>query len=123
MLCVSPMQLKETLKNDAGKAAKEVALSLQPSSQEQELAQQDAKYKRIAPLAIQCIRHHFMHAARETGKAKRAYAREFKKEASPQPHTSFQPGRTYMANQRSRPTMPTMQSQDHHAQQMTTLIN
>ena len=60
---------------------------LQPISQEQELARQDAKYKRIAPQAIQHIRYlledkqHFMNAARETGKIKRAEGREHKKEA------------------------------------------
>ena len=85
VLCISPKQLKDMPRNewslrnrmaDAGKAAKEVALSLQPHEQEQELREQDKKYQRIAPLAIKRIKHlladktHYMHEAREKGKQK-----------------------------------------------------
>ena len=85
VLCITPKQLRDlpkgewTLRNrpaDAGKAAKEVALSQQPASQEREPHQQDKKYQRIAPLAVQRIRHiledrnQFMHEAREKGKEK-----------------------------------------------------
>ena len=72
---------------DACKTAREIALGLQPTSQEEELVQQDEKYKRIAPQAIQRVRYlleekqHFLHAARESGKLKREEAREKKKEA------------------------------------------
>lgn len=94
-LCISPKQLKEMPKNewslrnrmaDAAKAAKEIALSLQPHEQEHELQEQDKKYQRIAPLAIQRIQHrltdknHFMHAAREDGKQKRHQASEHKRD-------------------------------------------
>ena len=95
VLCISPKQLKEMPKNgwslrnrmaDAAKAAKEVALSLQPIEQEQELQAQDKKYQRIAPLVIQRIKHlladksHFLHEAKENGKQKRNQAREQKRE-------------------------------------------
>lgn len=68
------------------KLAKEIALSLQPQSQEQELQEQDKKYQRIAPLAIARVKHlladksHYTHEARETGKQKRHQAREHKRE-------------------------------------------
>ena len=96
VLCISSKQLKDTpnhewslrhRQEDACKTAKEIALGLQPTSQEEELVQQDDKYKRIAPQAIQRIRYliedkqHFMNAARETGKIKRDEAGEAKKEA------------------------------------------
>ena len=94
-LCINPKQLRElpkgewTLRNrmaDAAKAAREVALSHQPREQEQELALQDKKYQRIAPLAIQRVKYlledksHFLHDAREQGKEKRTQAREHKRE-------------------------------------------
>lgn len=83
VLCITPKQLKDfpkgewSLRNrlaDATKAAKEIALSLQPVTLEQELQQQYETCKRVAPLAIQRIRHlledrlHFMREAREKGK-------------------------------------------------------
>ena len=96
VLCVNPKQVRDlpnkewTLGNrmaDAGKAAREVALSQQPKTLESELHQQDKKYQRVAPLATQRIRHlledgsHFMHAAREQGKEKRSQAKELKRAA------------------------------------------
>ena len=96
VLCITSKQLKDMPKpewslrhrqEDACKTAREMALGLQPTSQEEELVQQDEKYKRIAPQAIQRVRYlledkqHFLHAARESGKLKREETREKKKEA------------------------------------------
>ena len=69
---------------DAKKAAVEVALSMQPHQQESILKEQDAKYKRIAPLAIQRIQFlledkaHVLNQAKESGKEVRKQAREHK---------------------------------------------
>lgn len=89
VLCVATKQREWSLQSrlaDAGKAAGEVALSLQPVSRETELQNQDAKCKRVASLPIQRIRRilednaHFMHETREKGKEKRNQAREHKRE-------------------------------------------
>lgn len=107
VLCIGAKQLKETPNNewslrnrmaDAAKAAREVALSLQPLEQEKELKEQDKKYQRIAPQAIERIKHllsdkqHFLHAAKETGKQKREDAREAKRVAFLQLTHNTQPG-------------------------------
>ena len=96
VLCINARQLTDmpnnewSLRNrmmDATKAAREVALSLQPLEKEKELRAQDQRYKRIAPQAIQRIKHllsdkqHFLNEARETGKQKRDEARTEKQEA------------------------------------------
>ena len=66
---------------DATKAAKEVAMSIRPEGLEEELKVTDQRYQKIAPLAIQRIKHlfedkgHFLHEAKETGKQNRAQAR------------------------------------------------
>ena len=62
VLAITTDQLKDTPKTewslrnrmaDAKKAAQEVALSMQPIEQEKILQEQDKKYRRIAPLAVQ----------------------------------------------------------------------
>ena len=113
VLCINAKQLKEmpsnewSLRNrmaDAAKAAKEVALSMQPLEQEKELLEQDQRYKRIAPLAIQRIKHllsdkqHFLHEARETGKQKRVEARTNKQNAlTSLTHNAGQGSHTWVA--------------------------
>ena len=70
---------------DANKAAVEVATSRRPTSQEQELREQDRKYNRIAPLAAQRIKYlldtpdHFLHEQKTAGKENRQKTRELKK--------------------------------------------
>lgn len=69
---------------DATKAAKEVAMSIRPERLEAELKLTDQKYQKIAPMAIQRIKHifedksHFLHEAKESGKVNREQARAAK---------------------------------------------
>lgn len=93
-LSISMQQVRQmptgvmTLKNryhDATKAATEIALSLRPHAAETELKQQDLKYKRVAPQAIQRIcflmdnKEHFMNQEREKGKVLRNQTQEQKR--------------------------------------------
>lgn len=95
-LCINMQQVRQMPKgtmtlrsrfHDATKAATEVALAYQPKAEEATLKEQDNKYKKIAPLAIQRIRYllgtkdHFMHQEREKGKTLRTQTQEQKKQA------------------------------------------
>ena len=95
-LCLTMQQVKQMPKgaltlrsrfHDATKAATEVALAYQPKVEEAILQEQDKKYQKIAPLAVQRIRYildtkdHFTHQARETGKTLRSQTQEQKKQA------------------------------------------
>ena len=70
---------------DANKAAMEVAISRRPLDQERELREQDRKYNRVAPLAVQRIKYlldtpdHFIHEQKAMGKEKRQKTRDEKK--------------------------------------------
>ena len=78
-----PFTLKARAK-DAGKTAKEIALSLRPIREEEELRLMDQRYNKIATLAIARIKHlletkeHYLHQSRETGKQNRQKAKERK---------------------------------------------
>lgn len=62
----------------------EMALSLRPESEEDDLRLTDQRYQKIAPLAVQRIRFvieqkdYFLNQSRETGKANRQKAKERK---------------------------------------------
>ena len=70
---------------DSNKAAMEVAISKRPLDQEKELREQDRKYNRVAPIAVQRIKYlldspeHFIHAQKKSGKEQRQKTRDQKK--------------------------------------------
>ena len=63
----------------------EVAISRRPLGQERELREQDRKYNRVAPLAVQRTKYlldtpdHFIHEQKATGKDRRQKTRDEKK--------------------------------------------
>ena len=81
---VTGLSLRNRYK-DANRAATEFALSKQPHEVEQELQEQDQRYKQFAPMAAERIRFlletrdHFMHGQKASGKELRQKARDEKK--------------------------------------------